>query len=264
MSVGATPTTQSPAPETPATTPAPQPTPTWEPLTVVERRIIGVLIEKQRTSKSTDNDPLTLNALVTGCNQKTNRDPILELNDTEVDETLKGLQRRGFVTRIIQGRADRFRPEVATVWTSRILELSVLAELLLRGPQTKGDLRIRASRMAPIETLEDLDEVLQPLLDRGLVIYLTEPERRGAIVSHGFHPPEELARLKAHHSHAPASVSTPDLPGAVASTSSFSFAEWEGKLAAALGEIDSLKARVATLESQMTDLRKQLDLPETN
>jgi uncharacterized protein YceH (UPF0502 family) len=211
-----------------------------------------VLIEKQRTSKSTDNDPLTLNALITGCNQKTNRDPILELSDTEVDETLKGLQRRGLVTRVIQGRADRFRPEVATAWTSRILELSVLAELLLRGPQTKGDLRIRASRMAPIETLEDLDEVLQPLLDRGLVIYLTEPERRGAIVSHGFHPSEELVRLKAHHSHAPASAS------------SFSFAEWEGKLAAALGEIDSLKARVATLESQMTDLRKQLDLPATN
>lgn len=247
MSTGATSTTQPPAPT---------PVPNWEPLTVIERRILGVLIEKQRTSKS-DADPITLNALVTGCNQKSNRDPILDLSEAEVDETLKGLQRRGMVTRIIQGRADRFRPEVSAIWTGRILEISVLAELLLRGPQTKGDLRVRASRMAPINTLEELDEVLQPLLDRGLAVYLTEPDRRGAIVSHGFHAPEELARLKAHHSHAPASVTGPDSPAAGPPQAG----EWEIRLSAALGELDSLKARVAALESQVSDLRKQLDLP---
>ncbi len=86
MSVEATSPTQPPAPETPEA--APQSKPAWEPLSVIERRIIGVLVEKQRTSRS--DDPLTLNALITGSNQKTNRDPILDLSEAEVDETLKG------------------------------------------------------------------------------------------------------------------------------------------------------------------------------
>lgn len=237
--------------------PAPEaPEPAWEPLSVAERRIIGVLVEKQRAAKG-DAEPLTLNALVAGCNQKSNRDPVLDLSEAEVDETAKALQRRGLVTRVIMGRADRFRPEVASAWSLRILDQAVLSELLLRGPQTKGDLRVRASRMAPIETLEELDEVLQPLVERGLVVYLTGPERRGAIVTHGFHPPEELARLKAHHAHAPASVSAPDPTPSRPSA----LGDWEGRFAAALGEIDALKARVASLESQVGDLRKQLDLP---
>jgi uncharacterized protein YceH (UPF0502 family) len=252
MSMDATPT-QPPAPEAPAEAAK---APAWEPLSVVERRIVGVLMEKQRTAKG-DAEPLTLNALITGCNQRTNRDPVLDLSESEVDETAKVLQRRGLVTRVILGRSDRFRPEVASAWSLRILEQGVIAELLLRGPQTKGDLRVRASRMAPVETLEELDEVLRPLVGRGLVAYLTEPERRGAIVTHGFHPPEELARLKAHHAHAPASVSGPDSAASRPSAS----ADWEGRLAAALGEIDSLKARVASLESHVADLRKQLDLP---
>jgi uncharacterized protein YceH (UPF0502 family) len=254
MSMDATVATQPPP--TPEPPPAP---PTWEPLSVIERRIIGVLIEKQRTSKTADSDPLTLNALITGCNQKSNRDPILDLTEAEVDEAARGLQRRGLITRVIMGRADRFRPEVHTAWTSRVLEISVLAELLLRGPQTKGDLRVRASRMAVIDTLEELDEVLQPLLDRGLVVYLTERDRRGAVVSHGFHTPEELAKLKAHYSHAPASVAGPDVPAPYSTAPGST--EWETRFAAVLAEMDSLKTRVATLESQVTDLRKQLDLP---
>lgn len=256
MSMDATPPAGPPAPETVADDVKP-PAPAWEPLAPVERRIIGVLVEKQRTAKG-DPEPLTLNALITGCNQKTNRDPVLDLSEAEVDETAKALQRRGLVTRVIMGRADRFRPEVAGAWSLRIPELAVVAELLLRGPQTKGDLRIRASRMAPINTLEELDEVLQPLVERGLAVYLTEPERRGAIVTHGFHPPEELTRLKAHHAHAPASVTGPDAPAARPASGA---GEWEGRLAAALGEVDALKARVASLESQVADLRKQLDLP---
>jgi uncharacterized protein YceH (UPF0502 family) len=255
MSMDATPPTPSASPEVPADAPK-TPAPAWEPLSLVERRVIGVLVEKQRTSKS-DAEALTLNALVTGCNQKSNRDPVLDLPEGEVDEAAKALQRRGLVTRVIMGRADRFRPEVASAWSLRILEQAVVAELLLRGPQTKGDLRVRASRMNPINTLEELDDVLQPLVGRGLAVYLTEPERRGAIITHGFHPPEELTRLKAHHAHAPASVSGPDSPGPRPSALS----DWEGRLAAALGEIDALRARVASLESQVTDLRRQLDLP---
>lgn len=229
----------------------------WEPLSAIERRILGTLVEKQKTSKTADAYPLTLNALVTGCNQKSNRDPVMELDEIEVEEAIEGLQRRGLVSRITGGRVDRFRHELYQRWTSDGPQLAVLAELLLRGPQTKGDLRIRASRMAPIDSLDQLDEVLQPLLERQLVVYLTEPERRGAVVTHGFHPPDELTRLKAHHSHAPVSPAAEldaSAPRALASP-------WESRLTAALTEIDALKTRVAMLESQLADVRKQLDLP---
>jgi uncharacterized protein YceH (UPF0502 family) len=165
---------------------------TWEPLPPIERRILGVLVEKQKTSKSADAYPLTLNALVTGCNQKSNRDPVLDLDEVEVENALMSLQKKGLVIRITGGRAERFKHTLYENWTQVGPELAVLAELLLRGPQTKGDLRVRASRMAPIETLEALDSFLQPLVERRLVVFLTDPDRRGAVLTHGFHPPEEL------------------------------------------------------------------------
>jgi uncharacterized protein YceH (UPF0502 family) len=218
-----------------------------------------VLVEKQKTSKTADAYPLTLNALVTGCNQKSNRDPILDLDEVEVEDGIEALQPRGLVSRVTGGRADRFRHELYTAWTNNGAELAVLAELLLRGPQTKGDLRVRAARMAPIESLDALDEVLKPLLTRRLVVYLTEPDRRGAVVSHGFHAPDELAR---HHAGAPTALADADAPakpsGLAEGTSRAASSALEAKLTAALGEIDALKARVAALEAQVTEVRKQL------
>ncbi|MBN9118706.1 MAG: DUF480 domain-containing protein [Planctomycetes bacterium] len=251
------------APSQPQPQPAPaaaqSPAPNWEPLAPVERRILGVLVEKQKTSKTADAYPLTLNALQTGCNQKSNREPVMDLDEIEVEEGVEALQRRGLVTRITGGRVDRFRHELYHVWTSAGPELAVLAELFLRGPQTKGDLRVRAARMAPIESLEALEEVLKPLLDRRLVVYLTEPDRRGAVVAHGFHTPDEFARLKAHHSHAPVSAVPGGEPPAVRSAPVAPAPD--ERLTAALVEIDALKTRVAALEAQLADVRKQLDLP---
>jgi uncharacterized protein len=267
MSADATPAPQpqpSPAPASPPP-PPPPPAPSWEPLSPVERRILGVLVEKQKTSKTADAYPLTLNALQTGCNQKSNRDPVLDLDEIEVEEGIEALQPRGLVERITGGRVDRFRHRLYDAWTSAGPELAVLAELLLRGPQTKGDLRTRAARMAPIESLDTLEEVLKPLLERRLVVYLTEPDRRGAVVTHGFHTPDEFTRLKAHHSHAPVSVaevtaprSSPAVPVAAAPAPA---PVADTRLTAALAEIDALKVRVAALEAQLADVRKQLDLP---
>ncbi len=237
-----------------ATPQAAVPAPTWEPLSPLERRLLGVLVEKQKTSKSADSYPLTLNALVTGSNQKSNRDPIFELDEVEVEEGLEPLQERGLVTRITGGRVDRYRHELYNLWTQSGPELAVLAELLLRGPQTKGDLRVRAARMAPtLDSLEMLDEVLKPLLDRRLVAYLTEPDRRGAVVSHGFHTPDELPRLKTQHAGTPVSITDSALPARASPPPAPAF---EARLTAAIAEIDAIKARVATLESQLADLRK--------
>ena len=245
----------TPAPQPQPTPPAsPPPAPAWQPLSPVERRILGVLVEKQKTSKTADSYPLSLNALMIGCNQKSNRDPVVELDEVEVEEAVEALQPRGLVTRITGGRVDRFRHELYAVWTSAGPELAVLAELLLRGPQTKGDLRTRAARMAPIESLEALDEVLAPLLERRLVVYLTGPDRRGAVVTHGFHPADELARLKAHHSHAPASAAEfapPAARPAAPPPAPPAAGALEAKLTAAVAEIDALKARVAALEARL-------------
>lgn len=235
-------------------TSAPQPpTPNWQPLAPAERRVLGVLVEKQKTSKTPDAYPLTLNALQTGCNQKSNRDPVLDLDELEVEEACEALQPRGLVERITGGRVDRFRHKLYDTWTNVGAELAVLAELLLRGPQTKGDLRTRAARMAPIESLDALEDVLKPLVARGLVVYLTEPDRRGAIVTHGFHTTDELARLTAHHSHAPVSVAevaAPRSPPAAVPSPVV-----DDRLTTALAEIEALKVRVATLEMQMTEIR---------
>lgn len=216
----------------------------WEPLSLLERRILGVLVEKQKTSKSSESYPLTLNALVTGCNQKSNRDPVLDLDEIEVEEGIEVLQKKNLVMRLTSGRVDRFKHELYEKWTRNGAEMAVLAELLLRGPQTKGELRIRAGRMDPIDTLDALEEVLKPLVERGLVVYLTEPDRRGAILTHGFHAPDEHARLKQHHAagmaleEAAPVRSSPPPPN----------------------ELADLKARVAVLESQVSELRKQLGL----
>src|SRR5436190_13759530 len=127
----AQPQAASPEPAKPEAAPAApaKPAPTWEPLSPLQRRILGVLVEKQKTSKSADAYPLSLNALVTGCNQKSNRDPVLELDEVEVEETIEALQPRGLVSRITGGRVDRFRHELYTAWTDAGPELAVLAEL---------------------------------------------------------------------------------------------------------------------------------------
>lgn len=243
---------------------APQSMPpeTWVPLPAVERRVLGVLVEKQKTSKSADSYPLTLNSLTTGCNQKSNREPILDLDEFEVEESLATLQKKGFVTRITGGRVERFRHELYELWTRNGPQLAVLAELLLRGPQTKGELRGRAARMDPIDTLEQLDEILRPLVARKLVVWLTDPDRRGAMLSHGFHTPDELPALRAHAAAAPIPVPPTPATAPAARPSAAPMASGPAELAEARAEIARLGDAVALLQRQVADIRRQLGLPE--
>src|SRR5438874_1712888 len=166
----------------------------WPVLDVAERRVLGVLIEKAKTTP--DVYPMSLNALVTGCNQKSNRDPVLGLTDVEVEDTLTDLQKLALATRVESGRVEKWRHLLYEQWHVGKGEIAVLAELLLRGPQTEGDLRTRVSRMEPVEDLDALRAVLHPLVQRGLVVYLTPEGRRGTVLTHGFHDAQELERLK--------------------------------------------------------------------
>lgn len=213
-----------------------------EPLSPIERRILGVLVEKQKTSKTADTYPLSLNALTTGCNQKSNRDPVLDLTDDDVSEVLPALQAAGLVLKITGGRVDRWKHLLYEKWNATAAEMAVLAELLLRGPQTVGDLRSRADRMSPIATLDELQEILTPLKDRGLVVYLTAPERRGAMLTHGFHSPDELAAARSN-----AGSSAPmDTPRAASVSSTVS------------QDVEALKEAVKVLQQEMRDLKQQL------
>src|SRR5688572_1932764 len=157
-------------------TPAPQ---SWPVLSLVERRVLGVLIEKQKTTP--DVYPMSLNALVTGCNQKSNREPVLNLSDVEVEDTLIELQKQALATRVDSGRVEKWRHLLYEQWHIGKAEIAVVAELLLRGPQTEGDLRGRVSRMDPVEDLDALRALLRPLAQRGLVVYLTPEGRRGTM-----------------------------------------------------------------------------------
>src|SRR3954468_15053914 len=175
------------------TTPA-HTSPRWQPLEAIERRILGVLVEKAKTTP--ENYPLSLNALKSGCNQKNNRSPLTQLEEPAIEEALEKLRKIGAVVQV-QGtsRIDRFR-HLAYDWLGvEKVELAVMAELLLRGPQTVGELRGRASRMEPIKDLHDLQPTLDSLEKKGLIIYLTPPGR-GSVVTHALYLDREMDKVR--------------------------------------------------------------------
>lgn len=167
----------------------------WQPLKPLERRLLGVLIEKSKTTP--DAYPMTLNGLAVGASQKSNRAPLMQVEPHELEPALERLRAVGAVA-LVQGagRVEKYR-HYAYEWLGvDKVELAVMAELLLRGAQTVGELRGRASRMTPIADLAALRPVLHSLAAKGLIVSLT-PEGRGHVVSHNLYEPRELERLRA-------------------------------------------------------------------
>lgn len=187
-------------------------------LTSDERRVLGVLIEKAFCTP--DAYPLTANALITGCSQKSNRDPVLELPAHRVDEALLSLQKSGLVTRVFPatGRTERWRHNLKDVWQLERAQRAVLGELLLRGTQTEGDLRARASRMVDVGSLEEMRAVLEGLESRQIVKRLSpEGQKRGVFWTHQLYSPQELDRVVQKYAHLVEDESdepTPTIPGA--------------------------------------------------
>ncbi|HLA84421.1 MAG TPA: DUF480 domain-containing protein [Thermoguttaceae bacterium] len=193
--------TDSPVPTPDASDTPPQ----WKPLRSIDRRVLGVLIEKAKTTP--DAYPLSLNAVSTGCNQKNNRDPLMQLEPEDVEESLDRLREYGVVG-LVQGigRVSKYRHHAYQWLGVDKVELAVMGELLLRGAQTEGELRGRAARMEPIAGLPELRPVLASLKAKGLVIPLT-PEGRGHVVTHALYQPPELDKLRAQHGTGNVSVS---------------------------------------------------------
>ena len=226
---------------------APQPTestqqdaPQWQPLHPHDRRVVGVLVEKAKTVP--ESYPLTLNALRTGCNQKSNRAPQMQLDEDQVEEALDRLRSLGAVMEIHgDGRVPKYRHSMYEWLGVEKDELAVVAELLLRGPQTIGELRGRAARMHPIASLDELRPILDGLVAKGLALYLTPPGR-GCTVTHNLYPSEELSRVQqksgtAGTTHTPtATPSAPQRTTAPARSSE---------------ELESLRAEVADLRRDL-------------
>ncbi|MCC7350062.1 MAG: YceH family protein [Phycisphaerales bacterium] len=135
-------------------------------LTADEARVLGVLVEKAQTTP--EQYPLSLNALVNGANQKNNRDPVTELDENAVFSAVESLRAKGLVVRVDQmgARVSKYRHNANEVLHVRTAELVILAELMLRGPQTLGELRARASRMHPLESTEQAQGMLDALMNR--------------------------------------------------------------------------------------------------
>jgi len=131
-----------------------------------ECRVLGVLIEKAQTTPQ--QYPLTLNAMVNGANQKNNREPVTNLNEEQVLQALDDLRGKGLAREVMLSgsRVEKFRHVAREVLEIDTNQLVIMAELLLRGPQTIGELRGRASRMHPLESTDIVKNVLDSLMTR--------------------------------------------------------------------------------------------------
>lgn len=164
-------------------------------LTRLQRRVLGTLVEKAFTTP--DQYPMTVKGLMTGCNQKSNRDPVTEYSENEVSDALEQLRELGLVAEVFTdgGRTTRFRHYMRLKFDFSDAQLGIVCELLLRGRQQPGELRTRASRMVRIESQETLRAELQGLLSKGFLQATGALERRGVEVDHTFYLPKENMQL---------------------------------------------------------------------
>lgn len=209
-------------------------------LDAVEIRVLGCLIEKQRTTP--DAYPLTLNALRLACNQSTNRDPVVDYDENTVREAAQSLGRQR-LARLASGhttRTTKYRHLLDEALGLPPGELAVLCLLMLRGPQTPGELKSRAERLHPFADLSEVEHALDGLIDQGHAVRL---ERRPG------QKEQRYAHLLGGEEEAPSAEATPVVAvPAAAQASGPTFGE----------RLESLEAEVRELRSQLDALRREL------
>ena len=155
---------------------SPQSAPEWKPLTAKQRRVLGTLMEKSKTTP--DAYPMTFTGLCTGCNQKSNRTPISNYTSEHVETIVDELRSMGALTSVQGlGRVTKVRHYAYNWLGLSKVEAAVMTELLLRGEQTLGELRTRAARMEPINDIQHMSELFAELKRRNLVVELSPPGR---------------------------------------------------------------------------------------
>ena len=202
-------------------------------LSLLEARVLGVLVEKQHTVP--DTYPLTLNALAAGCNQKTSRDPVLTATDAEVQAALDRLRSLALVIESSGGRVMRYAHNVERVLQVPPQAVALLATLMLRGPQTAGELRISCERLHRFTDISSVEAFLAELSERPA----------GALVVELARQPGARENRWAHLlSGAPAAETTTGVPIADGAPSDIT-----------LGELAALRADVARLEGELAGLK---------
>jgi uncharacterized protein len=247
--------------------------PKWKPLNSRQRRVLGVLVEKAKTTP--DAYPMTINGIVTGSNQKSNREPQMNLSADDAEQVLDELRALGVVTEVQgSGRVPKYRHHAYEWLGVDKTELAVMTELLLRGEQTLGELRARAGRMEPIADQAALRPVVESLLAKKLMIELTPPGR-GQMVSHNLYKDRELVELRAQlagytppaddsESDRPAVSAPPpsrvavSSPPAAAPMASQKFVTPD-ELSEVVVDVTELRAEVARLKDQVSALATKLE-----
>jgi hypothetical protein len=217
-------------------------------LTPPEIRVLGCLMEKQRTTP--DVYPLTLNALRLACNQSTNRDPVLDYDEQVIRTALHHLERRG-LTRLASGagsRAAKYRHLLAQALPMEDAEQAVLCVLMLRGPQTPGELKQRAERMHAFGDLGEVQETLRRLIGRELVERM---ERRPG------QKEERYGHLLGQEAASERQLE--EQPLVAGGAASLPAAEPNGGQTPAAGALNELLERVARLEAEVAELRGMRD-----
>ena len=205
-------------------------------LSALETRVLGVLVEKQRTVP--DTYPLTLNALAAGCSQKTSRDPVMSVTEAEVQATIDSLRTLSLIIETSGGRVMRYAHNVERVLDVPTQAVALLATLMLRGPQTLGELRINCDRLHRFADGSAVEAFLRELADRSAGALVAElPRQPGARESRWAHllsgaPPTESARAVGPQAAAETTV-TP-------------------------AEFDALKDSVRRLERELDALKSEL------
>lgn len=148
-------------------------------LSAEEQRVLGVLMEKAKTTP--EYYPLTLNALVAACNQKTSRKPVVQYDDNTVITTLDALRKKGLVSTVVGGssRVTKYKHNFAVVYPVIPAEVAIICLLLLRGPQTPGELNTNSGRMYEFESLEEVQSFLDNLANADQPFVKQLPKRPG-------------------------------------------------------------------------------------
>lgn len=135
-----------------------------EPISAMEARILGCLVEKQATTP--EQYPLTANAVQVACNQKSSREPLMELEPGEIGHALREMENKGFVRSVHGSRAQRYEHRFATAWSVTSKQQALLAVLMLRGPQTLAELHTRTERLAAFADMDEVKQGLDRLMQR--------------------------------------------------------------------------------------------------
>ncbi len=214
-------------------------------LTAVETRVLGSLVEKELTTP--EYYPLSLNALVNACNQKSNRDPVMNLDEEGVREALRTLDKKGLAGAAdnMVSRVSKYEHRLQEAYNFTRHEIAILAELLLRGPQTHGELRSRADRMHKFDDLGIVQSTLQRLMKREPPLVKVLPRQPGT----------KEARY-AHLLNGDVEVPPPDSAVGVAVTTSANSGDRITRLE---DQVENLQTEIADLKQQFAAFRKQFE-----